>query len=107
MLNHGATILKPSSKEFGWSNAATVAKAGKARKGSALLWFETWDPAEGRSWDNLRLELVTLFPEKKNLAEKLQKAVLYTSETADSYCEYARKKKNRLLKNTKITFTEL
>ncbi|XP_035442997.1 uncharacterized protein LOC118271158 [Spodoptera frugiperda] len=98
--------IETLAKEFGWSNVATVAKAGKALKGSALLWFETWDPAEGRSWDNLRLELVALYPEKKNLAEKLQKAVLYTSETADSYCEYAREK-IRLLKNTKIVFTEL
>ena len=37
------------SKEFGWSSIATVAKAGKALKGSALLWFETCDPEEGRS----------------------------------------------------------
>lgn len=98
--------IETLAKEFGWSNIATVAKAGKALKGSALLWFETWDPSEGRSWDNLRSELTALYPEKKNLAEKLQRAVLYTSETADSYSEYAREK-IRLLKNTKIMFTEL
>lgn len=92
--------------EFGWSSIATFAKAGKALKGSALLWFETWDPAAGRSWENLRIELTALYPEKKNLANKLQKAVLYTSESADSYCEYAREK-IRLLRNTKIVFTEL
>ncbi|KAH9629660.1 hypothetical protein HF086_001131 [Spodoptera exigua] len=97
--------IETLSKEFGWSSVATVAKAGKALKGSALLWFETWDPVEGRSWENLRTELTALYPEKRNLAEKLQKAILYTSESSDSYCEYAREKL-RLLRNTKIAFTE-
>ena len=98
--------LETLSKEFGWSSIATVAKAGKALKGSALLWFETWDPEEGRSWENLRRELTALFPEKKNLVEKLQKAVLYTSDSAISYCEYAREK-IRLLRNTKVAFSEI
>lgn len=93
------------ANEFGWSSIATVAKAGKALKGSALLWFETWDPADGRTWENLCLELKSLYPEKKNLAEKMHKAVLYSSESADSYCEYAREK-IRLLRTTKVAFTE-
>lgn len=55
------------AKEFGWTGIATVAKAGKALKGSALLWFETWDPTEGRSWENLRSVLTALYPEKKRI----------------------------------------
>lgn len=98
--------IEALAKEFSWSSIATAARAGKALKGSAKLWFETWDPTEGRSWQNLRTELTALYPEKKNLAEKLQKAVLYTSDSADSYCEYAREK-IRLLRNTKVAFSEL
>lgn len=91
--------------EFGWSGIAMVAKAGKALKGSALVWFETWEPDTGRTWANFRNELTDLYPPKKNLSEKLSRAVLYNSDSADSYCEYAREKM-RLLKNTKINFTE-
>lgn len=92
-------------KEFGWSSIAIVAKAGKALKGSALVWFETWEPQSGRSWENFRTEIIDLYPAKKNLSEKLYKAVSYSSDFADSYCEYAREK-IRLLKNTKVAFTE-
>lgn len=97
--------IEALSREFGWSGIAAVAKAGKALKGSALVWYESWDPTEGRSWTNFRTELTDLYPEKKNLSEKLQKAVLYSSDTVDSYCEYAREK-IRLFKSTRITFTE-
>lgn len=93
------------AKELGWSSITTVAKAGKALKGSALLWFDTWDPSGGRSWENFRSAITDLYPEKKNLSEKLSKAVLFTSDSADTYCEYAREK-IRLLRNTKVTFTE-
>lgn len=91
--------------EFGWSGIAKVAKAGKALRGSALLWFETWEPQDGRTWENFRSEIVALYPEKKNLSEKLYKAVVYSSDSADSYCEYAREK-IRLLKCTKLAFSE-
>ena len=40
--------------DLGWSSITTVAKAGKALKGSALLWYETWDPDDGRSWENFK-----------------------------------------------------
>jgi hypothetical protein len=92
-------------KELGWNGVVMVAKAGKALKGSALLWFDTWDPEGGRTWENFCSELMDLYPPKKNLAEKLSKAVAYNSDSADSYCEYAREK-IRLLRNTKINFTE-
>ncbi|CAG9786549.1 unnamed protein product [Diatraea saccharalis] len=42
---------------------------------------------------------------KKKLSDKLTKAALYSSDSADSYCEYAREKL-RLLRCTKISFTE-
>lgn len=97
--------IEELSKEFGWSSIATVAKAGKALKGSALLWFESWNPSSGRSWENFRNDITDLYPEKRNLSEKLFKAVQFGSDSADSYCEYAREK-IRLLRNTKIAFTE-
>lgn len=91
--------------DFGWSGIAKVAKAGKALKSSALTWYETWEPQEGRTWENFRNEIISLYPEKKNLCEKIYKAVTYSSDSADSYCEYAREK-IRLLRNTRIAFTE-
>lgn len=93
------------AKDRVWSGITTVSKAGKALKGSALLWFETWEPDEGRTWENFKTCIKDLYPEKKNLSEKLSKAVLYTSDLAETYCEYAREKL-RLLRNTKVTFSE-
>ncbi|CAB3252905.1 unnamed protein product [Arctia plantaginis] len=72
--------------EFEWSSLQMVAKAGKALRGSAFTWFETWEP-EHRDRD-----LVDLFPSMKNLTETLTKAVLYNSESAETYAEYARDK---------------
>lgn len=97
--------IEALAKEFRWSSLKTAAKAGKALRGSALIWFETWDPSEGRTWENLRVDLIGAYPEKKNLSDKLRKSVLYTSDSAESYCEYARNK-IRLLHNTKVAFTE-
>lgn len=39
------------------------------------------------------------------MSEKLSKAVLYNSDVAETYCEYAREKL-RLLRNTKVAFSE-
>lgn len=97
--------IEALSNEFQWSSLRTAARAGKALRGSALIWFESWDPSEGRSWENLRTDIIDAYPEKKNLSEQLTKAILYTSDSAESYCEYARHK-IRLLRNTKIAFTE-
>lgn len=44
------------AKNRGWSSITTVSKAGKVLKGSALLWFETWDPDEGRTWENFKIK---------------------------------------------------
>lgn len=93
------------AKDLKWSSIKTAAKAGKALKGSALTWFETWDPSEGRSWENFRRDIIDSYPEKRNLSEKLNKAVVYCSDSAVSYSEYAREKL-RLLRNTKISFTD-
>lgn len=89
-----------------WSSIKKAAKAGKALNESALKWFESWAPSEGRSWEKLRADIIDAYPEKKNLSENLSKAVLYTSDSADSYGEYAREKmllfitlKSRLLMN--------
>lgn len=98
--------IEKLGEELHWSSIQQAAKAGKALRGTALLWFESWEPEFGRSWENFRKDIVDLFPEKKNLSEKLTKAVLYTSDTANSYSDYAREKL-RLLRNTKIFFTEL
>ncbi|KAJ8718754.1 hypothetical protein PYW07_016310 [Mythimna separata] len=91
--------------EFKWSSIQQAAKAGKALRGSALTWFETWEPETERSWETLRKDLVDLYPEKKNLSEKLSRAVLYTSDSANTYCEFAREKV-RLLRSTRVAFTQ-
>lgn len=90
--------------EFNWSSLQMVAKAGKALRGSASTWFETWEP-EHRDWETFRQDLIDLFPSKKNLTEKLTKAILYNSESAETYAEYAREK-ILLLKKTRVAFTE-
>lgn len=104
-VDNWCTTIESIAKDLEWSSITTVAKAGKALKGSALLWYETWDPEEGRSWENFKTTIKDLYPEKRNLTEKLTKAVLLNSESFDSYCEYAREKL-RLLKNSKVSFTE-
>ncbi|KAH9635127.1 hypothetical protein HF086_000848 [Spodoptera exigua] len=91
--------------EFKWTSIQQAATAGKALRGSALKWFEAWEPETERSWDALRKDLVGLYPERKNLTEKLSKAILYTSDVSDTYCDYAREKV-RLLRCTKVAFTE-
>lgn len=88
-----------------WSSVKTAAKAGKALRGSASFWLESWEPVEGRSWEQFRTDIIDAYPEKKNLSERLSKAVLYTSDSADSYGEYAREK-IRLFRNTKISFSD-
>ncbi|XP_045766170.1 uncharacterized protein LOC123867897 [Maniola jurtina] len=91
--------------ELGWSSIQKAAKAGKALRGSALSWFESWEPEQGRNWENFSKDIIALYPEKKNLSEKLSKAVLYSSDSSDSYCDYAREKL-RLLQSCKINFSE-
>lgn len=91
--------------DLGWSSVTTVAKAGKALKGSALVWFETWEPDLGRTWEQFKTDIKDLYPEKRNLTEKMLKAIGLTSEASESYCEYAREKL-RLLAKTKVAFTQ-
>lgn len=96
--------IQKLSEDLRWSSIQTAAKAGKALRGSALRWFEAWEPETGRSWENFRADIVSVYPQKKNLTEKLTKAMNYASDCSDSYAEYAREKL-RLLQNTKIDFT--
>ncbi|CAB3254265.1 unnamed protein product [Arctia plantaginis] len=84
--------IETLASELKWSSIKTAAKAGKALKGSALTWFESWEPSEGRSWEKFHADIIDAFPERKNLSEKLSKAVLYNSDSADSNGEYAREK---------------
>jgi hypothetical protein len=97
--------IEKLGSELKWSSIQQAAKAGKALRGSALLWFETWEPETERSWEALRKDICDLYPEKKNISERLSKAVMFTSDSADTYCEYAREK-IRLLRSTKVAFTE-
>lgn len=98
--------IEPLAKDLKWSSIKTAARAGKALKGSALSWFESWAPTEGRTWEKFRSDIIDAYPEKKNLSERLARAVLFTSDASESYSEYVREKL-RLLRNTKISFTEL
>ncbi|CAG5057107.1 unnamed protein product [Parnassius apollo] len=88
-----------------WISFEKVAKAGKALRGSALSWFETWDPETDRSWEEFKKYIVSVYLQRKNLNWKLLYARLYTSDSADSFDGYAREKL-RLLKSTKICSTE-
>lgn len=97
--------IETLATEFKWSSIKTAAKAGKALKGSALTWFETWEPLEARTWENFRRDIIDIYPEKKNLSEKLTKAALYSSDSAESYGEYVREK-IRLFRSTKISLSD-
>lgn len=99
------TSIETLAAELKWSSIKTAAKAGKALRGSAITWFETWEPTGGRSWENFRTDITDAYPEKKNLSEKLSRAVLYNSDSSGSYGEYAREK-IRLFRNTKISLTD-
>jgi hypothetical protein len=103
VLWRGAAKLK-IWEEFGWNCRETVARATKVLKGTASTWFENWEP-EQRDWESFKSDLIDLFPPKRNLAEKLKRAVLLTSEEFQTYCEYAREKL-LLLNRTRIKFTE-
>ncbi|KAH0820498.1 hypothetical protein GEV33_002293 [Tenebrio molitor] len=72
--------------ELGWSGRETVARAGKVLKGTAVAWFENWEPTQ-RDWETFKADIVDIFPPKRNLAEKLKAAVLLSSETFDTYCQ--------------------
>lgn len=108
-INRGAAAwcseIKALADELRWSSISTVARAGKALRGSALQWFESWEPEEGRTWKNFCADFTYIYPDEKDLADRLSREVLYTFSSADSYCEYA-KEKIRLLRNTKVGFTE-
>jgi hypothetical protein len=103
VLWRGAAKLK-IWEEFGWNGRETVSRAAKVLKGTASTWFENWEP-EQRDWESFKSDLIDLFPPKRNLAEKLKRAVLLTSEEFQTYCEYAREKL-LLLNRTRIKFTE-
>ncbi|CAK1549738.1 unnamed protein product [Leptosia nina] len=68
--------IEELAKEFGWSSLATVAKAGKALKGSALVWFESWQPStEGRTWEKFQALIDTganCSIIKESIAKRLQ-----------------------------------
>lgn len=90
--------------EFHWSGLQMVALAGKALRGSASIWFDSWEPPQ-RDWETFKDNISALFPAKRNLSEKLTKAVLYSSDSAETYTEYAREK-ILLLRQTNVSFTE-
>lgn len=54
----GAVGWRDSIQKLGedlrWSSILTASEAGKALRGSALRWFEAWEPELGRSWENFR-----------------------------------------------------
>jgi hypothetical protein len=103
VLWRGAEKLK-IWEEFGWNGRETVSRAAKVLKGTASTWFENWEP-EQRDWESFKSDLIDLFPPKRNLAEKLKRPVLLTSEEFQTYCEYAREKL-LLLNRTRIKFIE-
>lgn len=97
--------IQALGRDFGWPDKVLVAVAGRALRGSAANWFQSWLPNTGRSWTKFQTDLLYLYPPKRNLSEKLTQAVLYASNPATSYDDYAREKL-RLLMNTKVVFSE-
>lgn len=89
---------------FGWTDYELVIRGASALVGDAKEWFSAWKPDE-KTWENFRAELSSMYPAKKNLSEKFRKASLYTSDQADSYCEYARKKIS-LIKSLNFTLSD-
>lgn len=96
--------IEQLGSEFKWNSREMVARAGKVLRGGARSWFDNWEP-EHRDWETFKAAIVDLFPPKRNLAEKLKNAVMLTSDTFASYCEYAREK-IVLFNRTKIRFSE-
>lgn len=59
--------------------------------GDAKEWFNSWNPVQ-KTWDDFKYHLSSLYPAKHNLSERLRRVSLFTSDDADSFCAYARKK---------------
>ncbi|CAG4932866.1 unnamed protein product [Parnassius apollo] len=57
--------------EFKWSSFEKVAKAGKAHRGSALSWFETWEPETVNHEKASKKILCLVNPQNKIFSEKL------------------------------------
>lgn len=59
--------------------------------GDAKEWFNSWNPLQ-KTWEDFKQQLSSLYPAKRNLSERLRRVSLFTSDDADSFCAYARKK---------------
>ncbi|CAG5046532.1 unnamed protein product [Parnassius apollo] len=69
--------------ELKWSSFEKTAKAGKALRGSALSWFDTWENLRQVIHGKNSKKILSVYPQRKNLSEKLLSAVLYTSNSTD------------------------
>lgn len=84
---------------FEWNDWDAVVRLSHFLTGPGLKFYKTWKPNEGkRTWENFKFSLKELFPHKRNNGELLKLAVLYNSDQASSYVEYAREKAYKLRK---------
>ncbi|XP_046142813.1 uncharacterized protein LOC123988077 [Osmia bicornis bicornis] len=70
--------------------------------GSAKEWYRTWK-GNPRNWTTFREDLCSVYAADDRIGQLLRRAVLYTSDDATSYAEYARTKL-KYLQQTKISF---
>ncbi|XP_076660184.1 uncharacterized protein LOC143363497 [Halictus rubicundus] len=82
-----------------------LCSATHALTGSAKEWYRTWR-GNPRTWTIFRQDLCSIYTTEDRLGQLLRRAVLYTSDDAASYSEYARTKL-KYFTQTKISFTPM
>ncbi|XP_076237485.1 uncharacterized protein LOC143181127 [Calliopsis andreniformis] len=73
------------------SASQRLSLATHALVGPAKNWYQSWDGTP-RTWVKFREDLCSVFVTEDRLCERLSRAVAYTSDSAESYSEYARNK---------------
>ncbi|XP_076396740.1 uncharacterized protein LOC143265934 [Megachile rotundata] len=76
--------------------------ATHALRGPAKSWYHDWK-GQPRTWEKFCEDLCSVFVTRKNLHERLSRAVAYNSDSAKTYAEYARTKLF-YLEQTRVAF---
>ncbi|XP_076392498.1 uncharacterized protein LOC100874698 isoform X2 [Megachile rotundata] len=76
--------------------------ATHALRGPAKSWYHDWK-GQPRTWEKFSKDLCSVFVTRKNLHERLSRAVAYNSDSAKTYAEYARTKLF-YLEQTRVAF---
>lgn len=84
------------------SHVQRLSLATHALKGPARKWYQGWE-GNPRTWAKFREDLCSVFVSEDRLCERLTRAMNYTSDSANSYSEYARNKL-KYYEQTQIAF---